>query len=213
MGIQPKGAFGGFRNKTGPLVGHLVNGQNVITSVPNKSSKPPTLKQLDQRMRFGLVTSYLSWMSALIEPGFQGQEEKQSPMNRAVQYNLRYAVTGISPNFSIDHAKMVYSLGKCPLPAAPIVEALVGAKANFSWGASFLNKYGKITDLVNVVVYHPEKNLFVILEGAADRSELNFSLQLPADFIGDTVYCYLNFVSLSGKLASNSKYLGQMLVV
>ena len=39
MGIQDKGAFGGFRNKTGALVGHIVNGQNVITSLTFKIVK------------------------------------------------------------------------------------------------------------------------------------------------------------------------------
>ena len=213
MGIQDKGAFGGFRNKTGPLVVHIVNGQNVITSVPRKSSKPPTEKQLDQRRKFGLVTSHLSWMSTLIDQGFQEHEKRQSSMNVAVRYNLLHAVTGVSPFFTIDYPKMMYSQGKCPLPADIAVEGLEGAQVDFSWGISFLNKFGKATDLVNLVVYNAQEDKFVILENAASRSELGFSLQLPAEFIGHTIHCYLNFVSVTGDVASNSEYAGQLTVI
>ncbi|MEJ5961359.1 DUF6266 family protein [Pedobacter immunditicola] len=212
MGIQDKGAFGGFRNKTGPLVGHIVNGQNVITSVPAKSSKPPTQKQLDQRKKFGLVTSFLSWMSGLIDTGFQEREQRQSPMNKAVQYNLLNAVSGLSPDYAIDLTKLKFSVGKCPLPSNMSAQGIVGAKINFIWGISYQSKYGKDTDLVNLMVYNAEKDQFVILENAAGRTELGFALQLPADFVGDTVHCYLNFVSATGHVTSNSEYLGELIV-
>ena len=212
MGIQDKGAFGGFRNKTGPLVGHILNGQNVITSMPAKSSKPPTRKQLDQRKKFGLVTSFLSWISGLVDAGFQEREQRQSPMNKAVQYNLLNAVTGVSPDFTIDLARLKFSVGKCPLPFNTSAESMAGAKINFIWGNSYQSKYGKDTDLVNLMVYNAEKDQFVILENAAGRSELGFTLQLPADFVGDTVHCYMSFVSLTGHVASNSEYLGELIV-
>jgi hypothetical protein len=212
MGIQDKGAFGGFRNKTGPLVGHIVNGQNVITSIPAKSSKPPTQKQLDQRRKFGLITGFLSWMSSLIDSGFQEREMRQSAMNKAVQYNLLHAVSGVSPFFSIDHAKLRFSIGKCPLPGNTTAEGVAGGKVSFIWGNSFLGKHGSETDLVNLMVYNAEKDRFVILRNAADRIDLGFILQLPADFVGDTVHCYLNFVSVTGKLVSNSQYVGQLVV-
>jgi len=212
MGIQDKGAFGGFRNKTGPLVGHIVNGQNVITSVPAKSSKPATAKQLDQRRKFGLVTSFLSWISGLIDKGFQEREQRQSPMNKAVQYNLLNAVTGVSPDFTINFARLKFSVGKCPLPSNMGAEGMPGAKINFVWGISYESKYGKDTDLVSLMVYNAEKDRFVVLENAAGRTELGFVLQLPADFVGDTVHCYLNFISVTGQVVSNSEYLGELIV-
>jgi len=212
MGIQDKGAFGGFRNKTGPLVGRIVAGQNVITAVPRKSTKPPTAKQLDQRKKFGLITAHLSGISNLIRIGYQERELRQSPMNKAVQYHLRNAVTGVSPDFQIDHAKLMYSMGKSPLPGAIEVLGVAGAKADYSWGVSF-GQHSMPTDVVTLLVYNPEKNRFVFLEGAAARSELSFSLQLPASFLGDTVHCYISFVSLDGKVVSNSDYAGQLIVV
>jgi hypothetical protein len=213
MGIQDKGAFGGFRNKTGPLVGHIVNGQNVITSIPRKSTKLPTLKQRDQRKKFGLVTSYLSWISGLIEIGFQDHEARQSAMNKAVQYNLLNAVTGVSPDFAIAYSKLVYSQGKCPLPGDTLIEGLLGEKVDYSWGITLPSKYGKQTDMATLMVYNPDKDRFVVLQNAAARSQLGFTLQLPADFLGDTIHCYLSFVAQDGKLVSNSTYIGLLIVI
>jgi hypothetical protein len=213
MGIQDKGAFGGFRNKTGPLVGHIVNGQNVITSYPRKSTKAPTQKQLDQRKKFGLVTSYLSWISGLIDIGFKSHEARQSAMNKAVRYNLQHAVSGVSPDYAIAYSKLVYSQGKCPLPGDTLIEGLVGEKVDYSWGITLPSKYGKQTDMATLMVYNPDKDRFVVLQNAGARAELGFTLQLPADFLGDTIHCYLSFVSLDGKLVSNSIYVGLLIVI
>lgn len=213
MGIQDKGAFGGFRNKTGALVGRILKGQNVITAMPVKSKKAATQKQIDQRMRFGLVTHFLAWLRNLVVPGFQDREQRQSPMNKAVQYNLRYAVTGTSPQFSIDYPRVVFSQGKCPLPANLSAQALTGGKIGFSWGLSNLGNYGQPTDQVNLVVYSLQKAQFVVLEKAATRQEGSFDMQLPVEYTGDEVYCYLNFVSADGKVVSNSAYIAQVTIL
>ena len=213
MGIQDKGAFGGFRNKTGALVGRIVNGQNVISAVPAKSSKPATQKQKDQRLKFGLITAHLSWLSGMIDVGFQDHLARQSPMNKAVQHNLPRAITGVSPDFTIDHTKVMFSSGKSSLPGDIEVEAIAGAKVDYSWGLSAPDKLSKPTDLCNLVVYNVEKGKFVFLENAAARSELGFMLQLPANFIGDTVHCYISFVSVTGKVVSNSAHIAQVTVI
>ncbi|WP_432712563.1 DUF6266 family protein [Pedobacter sp.] len=213
MGIQDKGAFGGFRNKTGPLVGHIVNGQNVITSIPARSNKPATVKQLDQRKKFGMVTKYLSWISALVQQGFSEHEPKQSAMNMAVRYNLKNAITGVSPDFTIDPAKVMFSQGKSPLPFNISVGSLVGGKLEYAWGVSPVNNYSKATDVVNLVVYNASKNQFVVLEAAATRAEMSFTLQLPAAYVGDTVNCYFNVYTADKKAASNSFYAGQVVVL
>jgi hypothetical protein len=213
MGIQPQGAFGGFKNKTGPLVGRRLKGQNVITAIPHKSTKPATQKQLDQRKKFGLITAHLSWIPGLIAVGFQDENDPRSPMNKAVQYNLPHAITGVSPDFTIDHSKVMFSQGKCSLPADLVVEALAGAEVDYAWGFSGVDIKTEPTDLCNLMVYNVEKDKFVVLERAAERSELGVLLQLPANFVGDTVHCYISFVSVTGDVVSNSSYVGQLVVM
>jgi hypothetical protein len=63
------------------------------------------------------------------------------------------------------------------------------------------------------MVYNVEKDKFVVLERAAERSELGVLLQLPANFVGDTVHCYISFVSETGDVVSNSSYVGQLVVL
>jgi hypothetical protein len=209
MGIQIWGAFGGFQKKTGALVGHWLKGQNVITAIPHPSQKPPTQAQLDQRAKFKLIVSWLSWINALVKTGFaEARKEKQSPMNAAVAYNYANAITGVSPNFTIDYAKAAYSKGRLSPAYNPSVSTSVADEITFDWSADFNTGFGAATDLATLVAYNPDKNRFVYLSAAAARSALTFTLDMPADFAGDLVYCYISFVSANGKMLSDSTYIG-----
>lgn len=48
---------------------------------------------------------------------------------------------------------------------------------------------------------------------AVPRSALTYTMNLPADYGGDTVHAYMSFVAADGKMASNSKYLGIMVII
>nr|WP_285060716.1 DUF6266 family protein [Pedobacter ginsengisoli] len=63
--------MGGFRNKTAPVLGAYWRSLDVIKGLPRKSNKPPTEDLLNQRARFGLITSFLSWISPLINVGYK----------------------------------------------------------------------------------------------------------------------------------------------
>jgi hypothetical protein len=48
--------------------------------------------------------------------------------------------------------------------------------------------------------------------GGAVRSALTFQLELPAEYSGDTVHCWMALVSADGKLVSNSQYVGTAVI-
>jgi hypothetical protein len=52
MGIIRQGILGGFRKKTGSVVGAYWRKLDVIRGLPRKSSKPPTIAQLNQQLKF-----------------------------------------------------------------------------------------------------------------------------------------------------------------
>ena len=207
MGIQIWGAFGGFQRKTGALVGRWINGQNVISAVPHPSQEPPSTAQLNQRAKFRLLVLFQSWISPIIRTGFQNaHEEKQSAFNAAFRYNYRYAITGTAPNFVIDYPNFVYSKGRLSGAYNAEVETTVVAELKFNWAASLGTGIGGPTDMATVVVYNPLKDVFATMANAAPRSALTYTLLLPGDFSGDTVQCYISFVSADGKLASDSLF-------
>lgn len=214
MGIQVWGAFGGFQRKTGALVGHWTNGQNVITAVPHPSQKPPSTAQLNQRAKFRLLVLFMSWISPIIRTGFQNaHEEKQSAFNAAFRVNYKNAITGVAPNFTIDYPEFAYSKGRLSGAYGVVVEASVVAQLEFNWLATLGTGIGGPTDMATIVVYNPAKDMFTSLVGAAARSALTYTLILPADFSGDMVHCYISFVSANGKLTSDSFYVAGLTVL
>lgn len=214
MGIQHWGAFGGFQNKTGALVGHWTNGQNVITAIPHPSQKPASLAQTNHRAKFKMVVSFVSRLTGLVRVGFQNAHEtKQSAFNAAFVYNYANAVTGVAPNFTLDFTKVMYSKGNLSSPYAPECLADVPMRITFSWLDYLGTGIGAPTDMLTVVVYCPVLDQFVTLANAVPRSALTYTLQLPPPFSGQVVNAWVSMVSADGKLASNSISLPEITVL
>lgn len=210
MGIIRNGILGGFRKKVGNIAGAFWRDLNVIKTLPRPSSKPPTQIQIDQRFKFALVTSFLSYISNLIEEFYPNQSATNSAMNESVSYHLKNAITGVSPNFQLDYTKLRFSTGKLSVPGVFDAVPEAGAKIKFTWSENGIDeKYKDGTDMINVLVYDPVSERFVTLMKAAPRSAMEFSLQLPPDMVGAEVYCYFNFTSvMKKKLNSKSVYVG-----
>lgn len=215
MGIIRQGILGGFSNKTGSVVGARWRNKDVIRGLPRKSSKPPTQAQINQRFKFGLVTGFLGRLSSFIDLGFGTGDGSTSPMNQAVTYHLNNAITGVSPNFSIDYTKLKINKGKLLLANGIEIAITVAARIDFSWLNTVPDgKYKDATDRANVVVYNPAKDSFVTLPGAAARSALGYNLLLPGDYSGDEVHCYISFSSVNNKkLVSDTFYIGEFIVL
>ncbi|ACU03146.1 DUF6266 family protein [Pedobacter heparinus] len=215
MGIIRQGILGGFRNKTGSVVGAYWRNRDVIRGLPRVSNKPATQAQINQRFKFGLVTGFLARLSSFIDLGFGSGNGSVSAMNEAVSYHLREAITGAAPNFSIDYSKLKINKGKLLLANGIEVAITVAARIDFSWLNTVPDgKYKDATDRANVVVYNPAKNSFVTLPGAAARSALGYNLLLPADYSGDEVHCYISFSSvIHKKLVSDTFYVGEFIVL
>ena len=206
MGSQLKGPFGGFSGKTGPLPGIIARGKSFITSLHTPSKKTPTQRQLDQRNKFGLVTSQLAYFSDLIDIGFR--DYSVAPMNLAVSYNLENAVTRDSPNFTINFSKLSFSRGKLAAPRNVAAESVADAKMVFTWTASDnVQKLTHPADMLMVLIYNPAKQDCITSINAAKRADLTCTIQLPLDFAGDEVHCYVAFEGIEGKV-SDSIYVG-----
>lgn len=214
MGIQIWGAFGGFQKKTGALVGHYVNGQNVITAIPHPSQNPPTISQLNARAKFKTVIDFQRRLTPLIRIGYQNaHKEKQTAFNAAFVDNYAKAVTGVAPNYTIDYEKFAYSKGQLSKAYDAEILTAVAATIQYSWLATLATGIGGPTDMATLVVYNPLKDQFVVLTNAAARSALTYSLLVPGDFSGDDVHCWISFVAANGKMASDSFYVGEFTVV
>lgn len=187
----------------------------MIRGLPRKNSKAATQLQINQRIKFGLVTAFTARLSNFIDMGFGSGDGSTSAMNQAVAYHLENAITGVAPNFTIDYTKVKINRGKLLLANGIQVAVTTAGRIDFTWLNTVPDgKYKDATDRANVVVYNPVKNTFVVLPGAAARSALGYNLTVPPDYAGDDVHCYISFRStINSKLVSYSEYIGEFTVL
>jgi hypothetical protein len=207
MGIYNEGILGFFRGKVGRVVGSVIRGVHYMKGLGDVRVDNPSQAQLNQRLKFALVMGFLKPLQNLLKTGFQSGKTGLTPLNKAMSANLNEAITGISPNFTLDYSKFVFSKGNLQRPMG--VGADVAAQANmvFSWdnaGAS------TGSDLATILVYNPIKDVYVVMPNAAARSAKTFTLQLPLDFAGESVHMWISFVSVDGLQVSNSHYIGAL---
>ena len=209
MGKISRGFLGGFQGQLGTAYGCFWRLMDLIKAMPRKVKRPPTEAQLPARLRMALITSFLANLSKIIKIGFKNAAAPgQSAMNAAVSYNLNNAVTDTSPNYTIDFPELVISKGKLAGPY--LVEVVIDAPAQvkFKWqqAAAGSQDAGNATDKATFIVFNAVKGRFVTLQGVVSRTALEYALQIPPDFSGDIVHCYMSFVSADGKEVSNSIY-------
>lgn len=213
MGFYKKGILGPFRGKVGTVVGSSWNGKFYMKSLPDVGDDNPTPAQLNVRAKLALVTGFLKGLKTLINVGFQKFNNGVTPMNVATAYHLKNAVTGTSAlNYAMDYPKVIFSEGELRKPAGTATAATAPAKVDFSWLNNAPAGGTGGTDRASFLVYNPTKKEYVVLADAAARSAMAYVLQLPPDFSGDTVECWMAFTSVDGKQVSDSVYVAQQII-
>lgn len=207
MGIYNEGILGFFRGKVGRVIGSVVRGVHYMKGLGDVRTDKPSRPQLDQRAKWSLVMAFLKPLKKLIDVGYPVGKTGLTSMNKATSANLNEMITGVSPNFALDYSKFVYSKGALEKPTGVSVGTADESNLVFEWENSGATT---ATDLATLLVYNPEKDTYVVLPGAAPRSALTYTLQLPLDFGGDLVHMWISFVSADGKEVSNSHYIGSL---
>lgn len=207
MGILNGGLFGAFEKRTGPLVGRVVRGRNVISAVQHKSLLPRVQRQLEQQMKFRLLSVFLVALKEMIAVGFRSAT-KQSPLNAAFRYNFQKVIMGVYPSYAIDFARVLCSRGKLDGPRAGMVMwAPDDAGLVFSWLPEVESRFNRGTDRACFVVYCAANGLAVTSLYAVRRADLSYLMLLPPDFAGQQLHCYMCLASANGHDVSDSIYL------
>nr|WP_294901083.1 DUF6266 family protein [uncultured Pedobacter sp.] len=212
MATIKKGILGGFSGKVGTVIGGNWRGVDYMRSLPKASSKPATALQSDQRLKFAAVMAFLKPISALVSKGYQAVTGARTPLNAAVSYHVKKAITGISPDFSVDCSKVIFSQGDIAGAWVPAVESTLPASIAFSWQDNTDTGLAESTDKAILLVFNAAKSQYVSLENAGDRSEGEVNLLVPANFSGDEVHCWMAFSTEDGKRMATSVYIGKVTV-
>lgn len=214
MSIIKRGQVGDFNGKIGQVVISQWRGLTVGRSTPKASTKEPTLKQLNQRSKFGLVTMFYGNVSEFISIGHESDNTGPTAINLAVRNGLKNAITGVYPTYALDYSKL-------PIAGLKVKNEIDGGyqtslvplaqgELEISWTVENppLNPISKPTDLATFVFYSPVKEKFVIARGAATRAMLKYTIQLPRPYVGDTMYGWMFFLSEDKTYVSASDHLG-----
>ena len=213
MGTIKKGILGGFSGKVGTVVGASWKGIAYMRSLPQKVRNPRTEPQRMQRSKFALTMNFLKPITGLLRTGWKMYAHRQSPINAAMSYAIANAITGTYPNYAIDPSKVMISRGGLSPALNASVTPSAGGTIAFDWNDNSGSSTARQTDKALLAVVNPEKSEAVFDTAGAQRSDVTQSLNMPADWLGETVHAYIGFISEDDKDLANSVYLGAVTVV
>ncbi|MCW3785504.1 DUF6266 family protein [Plebeiibacterium sediminum] len=212
MGKINQGILGGFSGKVGNVIGGNWKGIDYMRVKPASVANPQTEGQVDQRTKFSTVLKFLQPMTDFVRVGYKLYATKMTQFNSAMSYNLKNAITGTYPDYTIDYANALVSRGNLTGVLNPAATSSSPGEVSFTWDNNTGNGNALATDKALLVVHNASKGVAAYETAGAGRSNTSDSITVPADFSGDTVEVFIGFISEDGKEVSNSAYVGSVTV-
>lgn len=212
MGQIFQGILGGFSGKVGTVIGYVRNGVAFMRGMATGHTDANTSAQQIQRAKFSLVVRFLRPLTALLRIGFKEAGSRLTGYNSAMAYTMENAVTGISPDFAIDYAKVLVCRGNLPGALNPEVTSAVAGQVDFTWENNDWDAGADADDKVVLVVYNPAKQKAISVIGDATRATGNQSVEVPELFSADNVQCYIGFTNANQSEFSNGEFVDAVVV-
>lgn len=220
MATIKQGILGGLSGKVGNVVGGSWKGISYIRALPTHVTNANTIGQKSARMKLQMVMQFLKTCTPLIRIGFNGYAVKMSAFNAATSYNFHNAISGEYPDFETDYAKIMVAMGNLTGGDNVSCNAAEASKVAFAWSENSGVGIALPGDTALLLVYNPVKNRSVYLLQGNSRSDAGAVLNVPANFSGDEVHCYIAFADLTKLVrgqeknyVSNSVYAGTVTVI
>lgn len=197
-----------FSGTLGEFVGCMGPFGFYVRSKPRKSTKAPTQKQLENRMKMGLIGNFLRPFKEMIYLGFASShhvKSKTAAMNMAVAHAMRNAIGGTFPDLYIQPDGVMLSKGNVQ-KLNKIAVKLEDQHLYVRWSASVNNINAFADDCVYVLCYNVQQKTLTI--GEEIRRTGAMELNLKAEPHQSTLLVYACVSSRAGKFFSNSQYLG-----
>lgn len=212
MATINQGIMGGFSGPVGTVVGGKWNGIDYMRAKRSDLKDAKSAAQTGQRARLVTVMQFLKPFRAFLPVGFKNRKAGMSAFNAAVSCNMQNALTGVSPDFSIDYSKLKVSMGALPGALNPLVVNGPAGELLFSWEDNCEKMGAMANDKVCLLVYHPQKKNAVSLLLGNSRMTGSQAFELPEGFGGENMHCYIAFRNLSQTQISDSQYVGSISV-
>lgn len=208
MGRINQGILGGFSGKVGNVIGGNWKGIDYMRVKPASVANPQTEGQVDQRSKFSTVLQFLQPMKDFIKVGYKNYAIRMTQFNSAMSYILKNAVTGSYPNFTIDYANALISRGSLAGVLNGAATSPTVGEVEFTWKDNSNEGNADTTDKALILAYNEARNEAIFVINGAARPAGSETLIIPDNFSGDSVECFIAFISADGRSVSNSKYVG-----
>lgn len=196
--------------KIGDKVYVIKNGKNYVRSLPGKSSKLPTEKQLAWRTSFAMVTQFLMPLSSLINESYRRINPKKQGFQLSIRQVLKEALQGVYPNIEIDPARVTLIRGSLPSPFGNMTYVARTDELDFYWPQGF-NNYQNSGDELGILIWCRTLNEFYSKLDLGVRRDQEFcTIPIPREFKGREIHVWLFYRSADHRFFSNSTYMGQV---
>jgi len=213
MAIISQGILGGVSGKIGNVIGGSWKGIDYLRIMPASVANPKTPAQMDQRSKFITVIKFLQPMVDFLRVGFKLYAIKMTQFNNAMSYNLKNAITGTYPDYTIDFSKALVSRGSLAGASGANVASVSDTEMTLSWADNTGTRGALATDKSLLLAYDTSTGTVVYNTAGAARSVGVQSLTVPAELSGGTFETFLGFISEDGALVANSVYVGSITLV
>jgi len=210
MGISKNGLHGETTGKVGNLVYYYRLGKLIVRTI-GKTTKPPTIKQLQCRQQLSVASAVFSDMLGFINVSYSMRiiGTDSSAYNEAMKYNKKNATAGVYPHVQMVYDKVLVSEGELVQAVDPTVtvsaEGLV-----FSWDTDPQMPWPEYTDQVMMMAYFPElRECRYVLFGATRQMGTD-TLLLDEELQGAYMETYISFISGNRKQVATSQYTGSL---
>ena len=204
--------FGEISGRHGSAVAAKTKNNGNVLRVYKAPSNPNSLKQIAQRTKFAFVIAFLGCMRELFKYTFKGN----GGFDTAVSYALQNAVTGTSPNWTMDVSKLVMAVGSDNVYASGThsVTHTLGSTVKVDWYTGNIHNSqfdsAKANDTVTVVFFNEDLREAMLYEPEATRIEGTLEVDLPDNWTGGKAHSWLYYTRANGSINSNSMYLGEV---
>lgn len=196
--------------KVGDKIYVIRDGKNYVRSLPKKTTKSPTEKQLAHRAKFGLVTQFLLPIAPLLNESYRKVNTKRSGFQMAFRQVFAEAVTGAYPNLEIVPSKTSLLHGRLSSPYGEMTYVAGACELDFYWPLHS-GDYGNPTDELCVLIWCSPLNEFYSKFDLGIKRDQEFcTLKVPLSFKGTELHVWLFYRSVDHKAYSNSVYMGNV---
>lgn len=201
---------GVLSGKVGNKVYTVRNGKNCVQSMPKKSTKPATTKQIIQRARFCMVTQFVGPLRNILNQSYARINRKKDGINVAIQQIHAEAVIGEYPDFEIDFSKVTLIRGnlRIPIMTMSFCEERSGLKLDWLYSdgiSAFPND-----ELIAMIYCQSLEERWAVLATGIYRADEQGLIKMPASLSNREIHIWVFYRSTTLQAYSQSSYMGNL---